>query len=88
MGARKKEVHCKSIVVPCLLSSERPQKEQLADLRKRWEEMKAAALAEHGTFAHLELPDIRLTHEISYEAPPGTTTAERAMPLPRALVSI
>ena len=49
--------------------------------------MKAEAVKEHGTSAHLELPDIVVSHEFTYEAPPGKATADRPMPLPRPMVS-
>lgn len=63
-----------------------PQSEQMADLRKGWAQTKADAEKEHGTAEHLELPDIIIRHEISYEAPPGKANADRPMPLPRPLV--
>lgn len=59
----------------------------MADLRKRWKKSKAEAEKEHGTAEHLELPDIIITHEMTYEAPPGKANADRPMPLPRPLVS-
>lgn len=62
------------------------QAEQMASLRARWEEKKLEAEKEHGTSVHLELPDIRITHEFSYEAPAGKSNADRAMPMPRSLV--
>lgn len=62
------------------------QAEQLASLKARWEEKKLESEKEHGTSVHLELPDIRITHEISFEAPAGKANADRAMPMPRPLV--
>lgn len=62
------------------------QSEQMAALHKRWAQTKADAEREHGTAEHLELPDIIIRHEMSYEAPPGKANADRPMPLPRALV--
>lgn len=58
----------------------------MADLRKRWAQTKAEAEKEHGTAEHLELPDIIIRHEMSFEAPPGKANADRPMPLPRPLV--
>lgn len=60
----------------------------MADLRMRWEQTKADAVREHGTAEHLELPDIIISHEMSYEAPPGKANTDRPMPLPRPLVRI
>lgn len=57
-------------------------------LRKRWAQTKADAEREHGTSEHLELPDIIISHEMSYEAPPGKANADRPMPLPRPLVRV
>lgn len=62
------------------------QAEQMASLQARWEEKKRAAEKEHGTSVHLELPDIRITHEMSFEAPAGKANADRAVPMPRPLV--
>lgn len=62
------------------------QAEQMANLRAKWEEKKRAAEKEHGTSVHLELPDILITHELSYEAPAGKANADRAVPMPRPLV--
>lgn len=59
----------------------------MAALRTRWAQTKADAEKEHGTALHLELPDIIISHEMSYEAPPGKANADRPMPLPRPLVS-
>ncbi|CAM9733948.1 unnamed protein product, partial [Laminaria digitata] len=67
---------------------EQEEAEQMASLQARWEEKKIESEKEHGTSAHLELPDIRITHEISYEAPAGKANADRAMPMPRPLESI
>lgn len=60
----------------------------MADLRKKWKQTKAASEKQHGTAEHLELPDIVITHEMSYEAPPGKANADRSMPLPRTLVRL
>lgn len=60
----------------------------MADLRKRWAQAKADAERQHGTADHLELPDIIISHEMSYEAPPGKANADRPMPLPRPLVRL
>lgn len=58
----------------------------MADLRSRWKKTKEASEREHGTAEHLELPDIIIKHEMTYEAPQGEANADRAMPLPRPLV--
>lgn len=42
---------------------------------------------ETGDTSKLELPDLVFTTEITYEAPPGKATVDRAKPLPRSLVS-
>lgn len=65
-----------------------PQVEQMADLRKKWKKTKQEADMQHGTSDHLELPDILITHEMTYEAPPGKANADRPMPLPRTLVRL
>lgn len=62
------------------------QAEQMASLQARWEEKKLESEKEHGTSVHLELPDIRITHEFSFEAPAGKSNADRAMPMPRPVV--
>eukprot|EP00904_Undaria_pinnatifida_P012663 jgi/Undpi1/8527/HiC_scaffold_25.g10994.m1 len=67
---------------------EKEEAEQMANLRAKWEEKKRAAEKEHGTSVHLELPDILITHELSYEAPAGKANADRAVPMPRPLESI
>lgn len=64
------------------------QSKQMADLRRRWKETKADSVKKHGTAEHLELPDIVIKHEITYEAPPGKANADRSMPIPRPVVSI
>lgn len=64
------------------------QAEQMADLRNKWEQTKIDAKKEHGTAEHLELPDIVIKHEMTYEAPPGKANADRPMPLPRSLVGL
>ncbi len=66
----------------------RLQAEQMADLRQKWDQAKIDATREHGTAEHLELPDIVITHEMTYEAPPGEANADRPMPLPRSLVGL
>lgn len=60
----------------------------MADLRKKWKQAKKDAEKEHGTAEHLELPDIVISHEMTYEAPPGKANADRPMPLPRSLVGL
>lgn len=60
----------------------------MADLRKKWMQTKEESKRQHGTFAHLELPDIVITHEMTYKAPPGKAHADRPMPLPRTLVRL
>ncbi|CAM9211583.1 unnamed protein product [Hapterophycus canaliculatus] len=67
---------------------EEEEKKQMADLRSRWKQTKAASEREHGTAEHLELPDIIIKHEMTYEAPAGEANADRAMPLPRPLAKI
>ena len=76
-----------STLVVCSFPFQTPQREQLDALQKKWIETKAQAEKEYGTSAHLELPDIIIRHEFTYEAPPGKATADRAKPLPRAMVS-
>ncbi|CAN0063551.1 unnamed protein product, partial [Pylaiella littoralis] len=67
---------------------EQEEVEQMADLRKKWKKTKQEADMQHGTSDHLELPDILITHEMTYEAPPGKANADRPMPLPRTLATI
>eukprot|EP00752_Nemacystus_decipiens_P007994 g7142.t1 len=67
---------------------EKEEREQMADLRKRWAQTKKDAVREHGTAEHLELPDIIIRHEMSYEAPRGKANADRPVPLPRPLENI
>lgn len=72
-----------------LFTAESPsglQVEQMASLQAKWKETKAEAEKKYGTSAHLDLPDIIISHEFSYDAPPGMATADRAMPLPRPMV--
>lgn len=64
------------------------QAEQMADLREKWKKTKEESKKQHGTYGHLELPDIIITHEMTYEAPPGKANADRPMPLPRTLVRL
>ncbi|CAB1096110.1 unnamed protein product [Ectocarpus sp. CCAP 1310/34] len=67
---------------------EEEESKQMADLRRRWKETKADSVKKHGTAEHLELPDIVIKHEITYEAPPGKANADRSMPTPRPVETI
>ncbi|CAM9673195.1 unnamed protein product, partial [Scytosiphon promiscuus] len=67
---------------------EEEESKQMADLRVRWKKTKVASEREHGTAEHLELPDIIIKHEMTYEAPQGEANADRPMPLPRSLAKI
>lgn len=59
----------------------------MAAIKANWQQMKKDCIEQHGTADHLPLPDIIITHEMSYDAPAGKATADRAMPLPRSMVS-
>lgn len=63
------------------------QKEQRHQLQEKFDDLKREVLAEGGDPVKMELPDIVITTNLMFNAPPGTSESERAKPLPRRLVS-